>query len=1035
MMFMKQPFLHILFIFFLSICSLQAFAQDEETRLQQTLDAAISANGEMSEAAHNARVELTDFYWDSRAESSGRLYRAAPYLQKVLEYYQQNGGGKSEIVRTRFRLGRSLRIRGQFSEAIPHLEFVYERWNNKWGEGNQKTLAVMHDLGAAYVSIDNMDRALPMLERLVAGSENLFGDSHPRTAIAYIELGKAYYKKNQYKKAKKLARDAYGILDGKKSPQFKHTNRALLLLAQIAWHNGEQVKAERLLQKAIANYSRVENVQGTPLMNVLITMLGRVYLSQGRLGDAQSLLEKSLASVKAELGAGNKRVAKVEMILSVVYLRNNQPQKAADYLQDAVATLESIGLTKTRTYARAVRQQVQANVRIGKLDQADKSMQKLNAVINDHEDDPVFIGPAYFTRGIYAKAKKDYSVAEENLKKAVARMDTDFGRNNALTQRMLTVLGEVLREQGKYKEAISVYQDLIGRTSVFLSKRFSESKTGRDQQEQFISENLEKYLSLLAQVGASNQQLDIDLAAESFHVAENMRSRSLQSAVLGMAARTAVDDSYLAEQIRKEQDVRKELGKVEEEMLALINGFGGQANRQTKQYLRRRVLLNKELNEINEEIARKFPEYNRLVNPQPADIEHVRKILGDDEVLLSFYSLKDQTLVWAISKNKTEFREIKLGAADMQNKIGKLRGSLDVNVSYLSDIPKYDVALAYELYNTLIGPSKKVFAHAKNIIIVPHRAMFSMPFGALLQKPVKLVHKKNTLPFSEYKTLPWLARDYALNIMPSATAMVTLRQFHKQINPDKSFIGFGDPQFSNDIKNVKGGVAQRGIHIAQRALLNTRNIRKLPNLPETSKELRDMAVALKADVNSDVYLRDRATEENVRSKSLDDYSVIAFATHGLVAGDLDGLNQPALALTPPATPSDKDDGLLQMSEVLGLKLNADWVILSACNTASGDGTLHSDGLTGLAQAFFYAGSRAMLVSLWPVESTSTELLTTTIFNNNAGLKRYQRAAALQVARMRLINGKGYIENGKEQFSYAHPIFWSAFMIVGEGSRQ
>jgi CHAT domain-containing protein len=147
------------------------------------------------------------------------------------------------------------------------------------------------------------------------------------------------------------------------------------------------------------------------------------------------------------------------------------------------------------------------------------------------------------------------------------------------------------------------------------------------------------------------------------------------------------------------------------------------------------------------------------------------------------------------------------------------------------------------------------------------------------------------------------------------------------------------------------------------------------------------------------------------------------------------LNQPALALTPPATPSEQDDGLLQMSEVLGLKLNADWVILSACNTAASDGSLHSDGLTGLAQAFFYAGSRAMLVSLWPVESTSTELLTTSMFDNNAGLKRYQRARALQVARMRLITGKGYMENGKELFSYAHPIFWSAFMIVGEGSQQ
>ena len=175
---MKQPLLRFLFIFLLSIYSLSAVAMDEEARLKQAVDTAVASDGEMSAAAHEARVELTDFYWDTKAESSGRLYRAAPYLQKVLEYYQQNGGDRSDIVRTRFRLGRSLRIRGQYREALPHIEFVYERWNNKWGEGNRKTLAVMYDLGAAYLAIDDMDRALPILERLVEGSESLFGDSH-----------------------------------------------------------------------------------------------------------------------------------------------------------------------------------------------------------------------------------------------------------------------------------------------------------------------------------------------------------------------------------------------------------------------------------------------------------------------------------------------------------------------------------------------------------------------------------------------------------------------------------------------------------------------------------------------------------------------------------------------------------------------------------------------------------------------------------------------------------------------------------------
>ena len=95
---------------------------------------------------------------------------------------------------------------------------------------------------------------------------------------------------------------------------------------------------------------------------------------------------------------------------------------------------------------------------------------------------------------------------------------------------------------------------------------------------------------------------------------------------------------------------------------------------------------------------------------------------------------------------------------------------------------------------------------------------------------------------------------------------------------------------------------------------------------------------------------------------------MALATHGLVAGELAGVSEPALVLTPPAEGTEADDGLLTASEVAQLKFDADWVILSACNTAATDGTPGARGLSGQAKVFFYAGSRALLVSHWPVVS-------------------------------------------------------------------
>ena len=160
------------------------------------------------------------------------------------------------------------------------------------------------------------------------------------------------------------------------------------------------------------------------------------------------------------------------------------------------------------------------------------------------------------------------------------------------------------------------------------------------------------------------------------------------------------------------------------------------------------------------------------------------------------------------------------------------------------------------------------------------------------------------------------------------------------------------------------------------------------------------------------------------------YRVIAFATHGLVPGDLAGLTQPALALSAPDVAGVDGDGLLTLDEILALRLNADWVVLSACNTAAGDGT-GADAVSGLGRAFFYAGARALLVSNWRVETTSARALTTRLFRQGSSVSR---ARALQATMQWMIDEAEYVdvETGTVAFSYAHPIFWAPFTLIGDG---
>jgi CHAT domain-containing protein len=206
----------------------------------------------------------------------------------------------------------------------------------------------------------------------------------------------------------------------------------------------------------------------------------------------------------------------------------------------------------------------------------------------------------------------------------------------------------------------------------------------------------------------------------------------------------------------------------------------------------------------------------------------------------------------------------------------------------------------------------------------------------------------------------------------------------------------------------------------------------LSPLPDTADEVREIADVLAADPRRDLYLGRRATESAVKSADLAQYRTVMFATHGLVPSDLRGLFQPALALANPALGREKEDGLLTLEEILGLKLSADWVVLSACNTASPDGRAQ-ESVSGLGRGFFYAGARALLVSNWPVESESARLLTTEMFRRQKEREDISRAQALREAELALMEREAKDDRGRPAYSYAHPMFWAPFSLVGDGS--
>jgi CHAT domain-containing protein len=202
----------------------------------------------------------------------------------------------------------------------------------------------------------------------------------------------------------------------------------------------------------------------------------------------------------------------------------------------------------------------------------------------------------------------------------------------------------------------------------------------------------------------------------------------------------------------------------------------------------------------------------------------------------------------------------------------------------------------------------------------------------------------------------------------------------------------------------------------------------LPRLPDTNEEILEISKVFNVQAERDIFLQKRANLDEVLKVDLSNRKVVMFSTHGLVPGELDGLTQPALALTNPEVQSAKGDGLLKVDTILTLKLDADWVVLSACNTAAGEGE-GAEALSGLGRAFFFAGARAILVSSWPVDSEASRKLMTDLFKRYTQERDMSKPRALQLASLRLLD-EGVPDDQKSRYTYAHPLFWAPFTMVG-----
>jgi CHAT domain-containing protein/Tfp pilus assembly protein PilF len=870
--------------------------------------------------------------------------------------------------------------------------------------------------------------------------QNKSGENKPAIADIHDNLGLVYHHQGHYTESEAAHKQALRIREIIYNKTHPDIATSLANLAGVYNDQGRYAESEPLIKRALVIFEKSYDRE-SPAVAITLNNLSNVYRLQGRYTEAIELQKRTLAIRKKVNGEQHPDVAVVLNNLAVLYKEQDHDAEAESHLLRALEIREQtlgkqhpLVATTLANLASVYKKQARNSEAIPLYQRA--LVIKESVYGKSHPDIATildYLGSAYQSQGLYDKSEPLHLRALSIREEALGKQHPDVANS-------LNYLAVLYGSQGRYATAL----EYARKVSVIFYQRFTRPQathsSGIIQERQSVRTSFLNHIWVITQLFQDKTANVGALIAEALEVGQLARSGGAAQALAQMAARFATSGDTLALRVREHQDALAHWQRMDEQLTRAFSEVPDRRQPEKEERLRTQLAaLDERLLSLEAALARDFPEYTALTNPAAVTLAEVQDLLHADEAILGYLTDRQDTFLFVVRKGRHALYRIDLNATELDTIVKALRKGLDsdnmLDESGNADpqqhyhdlppyrIPRFDIEQAHALYQKLIAPAEPLLKDAKHIMIIPDGALTSLPFGVLVtEKPAAPIKR-----LRQYRKVAWLARKYAISTLPSIGALRVLRHFAKRSKADKPLVGFGDPLLGETGKPTQKssrGMALQTLY-KRGPIADADTLRNaFTRLPDTRLELQAIADTLNTK-HATLYLQERATESRVRSMVLSPYRVVAFATHGLMAGEFKGVAEPALVLTPPETGSQADDGLLTASEVAQLKLNADWVILSACNTAAADGTPGAQGLSGLARAFFYAGSRALLVSHWYVISDATRQLQTRMFQALSREPGLGRAEALQRAREQLITDR-------QRPYFAHPMFWAPFVVVGEG---
>ena len=587
-------------------------------------------------------------------------------------------------------------------------------------------------------------------------------------------------------------------------------------------------------------------------------------------------------------------------------------------------------------------------------------------------------------------------------------------------------LGDHVQALAATRRAVGMMRNIVAReTSLLGPQQFDPAQGQRIRTLRSGNASVVNRMLLLLS-NLPEEQLSADVRNEAFVAAQFANGSKIEDTLSKVAQRASLQSPEMATMLRTKQDLSRQIGQATEQLSFLRAGLPAETNNQQSINQTQSTLesLRRQQFDVEKQFRLRFPKVDGAITLPILSIQEVQSQLADDDAVLLFYQTSSKVLLWTITNNTEDFTSLAARPDQVLLAVNSIRKSLSVAATTRGadamdepdepTVAPFDRTSAHSLHQMLLKPVWSKIADKRMLYVSANGPLTSLPFSLFVTDPPE---GDDTSP-GDLRSTSWLVESHATVTLPSLSYLKVFDDIDDANgNSDQNgepvqFAGFGNPIFS-------GGSTETSA--SSRNSL-TSQLNGLDPLPNTKRELSAMADIFKSE-QAQLFLGKAATETNVKQSDLESTNVLAFATHALLSTDIPGITEPSIVFTPPKQGTDMDDGVLTASELSLLKIGADWLIFSACNTAGPDGSPGGEGLSGLASAGLYAGAKSLLVSHWPVFDDAAADITTKTLNRYYGGRSISQAEALRSAML------GLIADDSNPL-YAHPAAWAPFVLVG-----